>query len=79
MARIAITDGLYKSAVELLIDAGHEVDLEPEKLDGFDAVVIRSATKLTKDVIESAPSLRLIGRAGAVSYTHLTLPTIYSV
>ena len=64
MARIAITDGLSKSAVELLIDAGHEVDLEPEKLDGFDAVVIRSATKLTKDVIESAPSLRLIGRAG---------------
>ena len=64
MARIAITDGLSKSAVELLIDAGHEVDLEPEKLDGFDAVVIRSATKLTKDVIESAPSLSLIGRAG---------------
>ncbi len=64
MARIAITDGLSKSAIELLIDAGHEVHLEPEKLDGFDAVVIRSATKLTKDVIESSPSLRIIGRAG---------------
>ena len=64
MARIAIADGLSKSAVELLIDAGHEVDLEPEKLDGFDAVVIRSATKLTKDLDQSAPSLRLIGRAG---------------
>ncbi len=64
MARIAITDGLSESAIELLIDAGHEVDLYPENLDGFDAVVIRSATKLTKDVIESASTLRLIGRAG---------------
>ena len=54
MAKIAITDGLSESAIELLIDAGHEVDLDPENLDGFDAVVIRSATKLTKDVIESA-------------------------
>lgn len=64
MAKIAITDGLSESAMKLLIDAGHEIDLEPEKLDGFDAIVIRSATRLTKDVIESAPSLRLIGRAG---------------
>ncbi|MFL2977087.1 MAG: hydroxyacid dehydrogenase [Candidatus Thalassarchaeaceae archaeon] len=64
MARIAITDGLSKSAVQLLIDAGHQVNLEPPKLDGYDAVVIRSATKLSRDVIESSPSLRIIGRAG---------------
>ena len=64
MASIAITDGLSKFAIELLLEAGHEVNLEPENLDGFDAVVIRSATKLTKDVIEAAPSLRIIGRAG---------------
>ena len=64
MAKIAITDGLSKSAIKLLLDAGHEVQLEPQKLNGFDAVVIRSATKLTKDIIEAAPSLRLIGRAG---------------
>ena len=64
MASIAITDGLSKFAIELLLEAGHEVNLEPENLDGFDAVVIRSATKLTKDVIEAAPSLQIIGRAG---------------
>jgi len=33
-------------------------------LDGFDAVVIRSATKMTTDAIANAPSLQLIGRAG---------------
>lgn len=64
MAKIAITDGLSKSAIKLLLDAGHEVQLEPQELNGFDAVVIRSATKLTKDIIEATPSLRLIGRAG---------------
>ncbi len=64
MARIAITDGMSKSAVELLVKAGHDVDLEPNNLDGFDAVVIRSATKMTHDAISSAPTLRIIGRAG---------------
>ena len=64
MARIAVTDGMADAAVKVLIEAGHEVDLEPEQLNGFDAVVIRSATKMTANVIADAPSLKLIGRAG---------------
>jgi D-3-phosphoglycerate dehydrogenase len=64
MARIAVTDGMAEAAVAKLIDAGHEVDLSPETLNGFDAVVIRSATKMTADAIAGAPSLQLIGRAG---------------
>ncbi|MDE0708187.1 MAG: hydroxyacid dehydrogenase [Candidatus Poseidoniales archaeon] len=64
MARIAVTDGMAEEAVAKLIDAGHEVDLSPENLNGFDAIVIRSATKMTPDAIAAAPSLQLIGRAG---------------
>ena len=64
MARIAVTDGMAESAVQQLRDAGHVVDLEPASLDGFDAVVIRSATKMTSQAISDAPSLKLIGRAG---------------
>ncbi|MEE2758513.1 MAG: hydroxyacid dehydrogenase [Candidatus Thermoplasmatota archaeon] len=64
MAKIAVTDGMADAAVQVLIDAGHEVDLTPSEIDGFDAVVIRSATKVTADLISSSPSLKLIGRAG---------------
>ncbi len=71
MARIAVTDGMAEKAVQMLQDAGHEVTLfdvtnnhQDRSLDGYDAVVIRSATKMTSEVIRSSPSLRLIGRAG---------------
>jgi len=67
MARIAVTDGMAQDAVSMLREAGHEVELlhsQEELTNGFDAVVIRSATKMTTDAIASTPSLRLIGRAG---------------
>tara|TARA_B100001540_G_C15747356_1_gene615188 strand:- start:94 stop:1056 length:963 start_codon:yes stop_codon:yes gene_type:complete len=66
MARIAITDGMAEDAVLMLKEAGHEVDLlsSNSSLDGYDAAVIRSATKITSQIIASAPSLKIIGRAG---------------
>ena len=64
MARIAVTDGMADAAVSKLLEAGHDVDLTPVNLDGFDAVVVRSATKITAEVIAASPSLKLIGRAG---------------
>ena len=67
MAKIAVTDGMAKDAVLMLTEAGHEVSLlhsQEQLVDGFDAVVIRSATKMTAEAITDLPSLRLIGRAG---------------
>ena len=73
MARIAVTDGMANDAVELLKQAGHEVVLgfiEPDALatgalGEFDAIVVRSATKLPASVIDaSGDRLRVIGRAG---------------
>ena len=51
--RILVTDGMDKSALQSLKDKGHEVVEQfyaPEELGealkGFDAVVVRSATKI---------------------------------
>ena len=66
MARIAVTDGMADDAVLILQEAGHEVEFleKNDQINGFDAVVIRSATKMTNQAISSAPSLQIIGRAG---------------
>ena len=73
MAKIVVTDGMSNDAVNLLKKNGHEVTLQSfskdELLNGclskFDAIIVRSATKLTKEVIESTGSkLKVIGRAG---------------
>ncbi|MEE9353902.1 MAG: phosphoglycerate dehydrogenase, partial [Candidatus Thorarchaeota archaeon] len=72
MARILIADALAESAVQKMKDAGLEIVLRDkekdgpieEQIKGFDCVVIRSATKMTKDVIAAADNLKLIVRAG---------------
>jgi len=76
MARIAVTDGMSTKAVEMLEKMGHEVTLRhfgKEEIDSgvlsdFDAVVVRSATKLHSRQISASVSddggLQFIGRAG---------------
>ena len=76
MARVAVTDGMSDQAVKILEEAGHEVVLrhhEPDQIVGgslaeFDAVVIRSATKLSSKHISASVTknggIRFIGRAG---------------
>ena len=73
MARIAVTDGMAKDALALLEQSGHEVilgtisstDLAAGALGEFDAIIVRSATKLPADVISaSGDRLAVIGRAG---------------
>ena len=69
--RILINDGMHPKGVELLKDAGHDVDtnfiLQEEltaKLNSYDAVLVRSATKIRKELIDQSPNLKLIGRGG---------------
>ncbi|MDH4067265.1 MAG: hypothetical protein OEW19_22920, partial [Acidobacteriota bacterium] len=72
LVRIVIADDLPKSAVELLRAEGWHVDAQsgrpPDQLKvdlaEADALVVRSATKVTADVIAAAPKLRAIARAG---------------
>jgi len=72
MAEIVVTDGMASEAVELLQKAGHVVTLEHiseddllgGKLSNYEAIIIRSATKLTGEIIEASEGLRVIARAG---------------
>ena len=69
---IVVADDLPKSALELLRAEGWTVDARsgrtPEQLiadlAGADALVVRSATKVTADIINAASTLRAIARAG---------------
>ena len=70
--KILISDKLAIEGVEKMEAAGHEVirawDEPKEDLPGMivdcDALVIRSATTAGKELIDAAPKLRVIGRAG---------------
>lgn len=70
--KVLVSDPIAAEGVQILKDAGLEVvekpGLSPEELakviPGFDGIIVRSATKVTKDVIEAADSLKVIGRAG---------------
>ncbi|MBI4239028.1 MAG: hydroxyacid dehydrogenase [Deltaproteobacteria bacterium] len=69
---VLICDGLDKEAIEQLQAAGHAVTVHRgipketlmELMPTCEAVVVRSATKITKDVIERGARLKLIVRAG---------------
>lgn len=73
MAKILVADGMDKKAAEELRNMGHELVEEhyevpelKEKLGAFDVIVIRSATKIREEVIDSVEGsqLKLIIRAG---------------
>lgn len=73
MKKILVADTLSEEGLKVLkADKGVSVDvkigLNPQQLanviKGYDAVIVRSATKLTKEVIDSAGGLKVIGRAG---------------
>ena len=72
MARVLVTEKLAQRGLDLLADAGHEVDvqldLSPEELCGViagaQALIVRSATQVTAEVLEAGTSLQVVGRAG---------------
>ena len=73
MNKILISDGLQEKALSKLVSLGFEVidrhynkEELGEALNDYDALVIRSATKVTREVLEAAKGgrLKLIIRAG---------------
>jgi D-3-phosphoglycerate dehydrogenase len=70
--KIVIADGLPTSAIEILRQPDWTIDSRAGRppselaadLEDADALVVRSATKVTRDMIEAAPKLRVIARAG---------------
>ncbi|MFH1235167.1 MAG: hydroxyacid dehydrogenase [Candidatus Diapherotrites archaeon] len=71
--KIIITDKLAKEGVERLKKAGFEVteDFETKgaalaaKIGAYDALIVRSGTQVTAEVINGASKMKVIGRAGA--------------
>jgi len=72
MAKIILTDKLNEKAVEVLKEAGHEVNVAwdlpkedlPQIIGEYDAMIVRSATKVRGLLLEKAVNLKAIGRAG---------------
>src|SRR4051794_15785213 len=72
MARILVTEQLAERGLAVMREAGHDVDehLGPspdeliELVKGAHALIIRSATQVTAEVIEAGKDLVVIGRAG---------------
>lgn len=70
--KVIITDPIAKQGTEILRAAGIEVDEKPalpadelvKAIPAYDAIIVRSATKVTAAVIEAGKNLKVIGRAG---------------
>src|SRR5260370_32758563 len=72
MAKVLIADALSPRALEIFrergVDADVKVGLKPDALrqsiDGYDGLAVRSATKVTRPMIERGANLKVIVRAG---------------
>lgn len=71
MIRILANDGIADDGKILLEEAGYEVVTEkvaqedlPRELPNYDAIIVRSATKVRKELIDHCPRLKVIARAG---------------
>lgn len=74
MPKVLVSDKLSETAVQIFRDRGVEVDYLPdvgkdkeklaEIIGQYDGLAIRSATKVTDKLLENAPNLKVIGRAG---------------
>ncbi|NOX36805.1 MAG: hypothetical protein GXO78_04630 [Calditrichaeota bacterium] len=71
--KVLITDKTSPKCAEILRNAGHEVDekfgISKEELlkiiPEYHGLIVRSATKVTADIIEAGTNLKVIGRAGS--------------
>ena len=82
MARILITDGFAQEGLEILSQAGHELDtrkVTPDELvkiiGEYDGLVVRSATQVVDAVLKAGGArLKVVGRAG-VGVDNVDVPT----
>ena len=71
--KVLISDKAHPNCARIFVEAGFEVDektgLAPQELKAiikdYHGLVIRSATKVTADLLEAADNLKVVARAGA--------------
>ena len=72
MARVLVSDKMSPLAEATFRERGVEVDVRPglspdeliQCIADYDGLAVRSATRVTADVLEAGPNLRVVGRAG---------------
>jgi D-3-phosphoglycerate dehydrogenase / 2-oxoglutarate reductase len=71
MVKILVNDGIEADGKVLLEAAGYEVNTNsvaqedlPKVLPSYDAIVVRSATQVRKELIDACPNLKIIARGG---------------
>ena len=72
MVKVLISDKLSPAAVEIFRNRGIEADvrtgLSPADIraiiGGYDGLAVRSSTKVTRELLDAAPHLKVVGRAG---------------
>ena len=71
--KVFANDGISKSGIKALEKAGFEVittKVAQEQVENYintnkiDVILVRSATKVRKDIVDNCPSLKIIGRGG---------------
>lgn len=69
--RILANDGIDAAGKLILENAGFEVDTQSisqselsDKINNYEVLIVRSATKVTADIIKSGTNLKVIARAG---------------
>ena len=71
--KVLVCDPIHEDGIKILKDAGFEIDISPEisyeelkgKVRNYDVLVVRSRTKVTREIIEAGEKLKVVGRAGA--------------
>jgi D-3-phosphoglycerate dehydrogenase len=72
MARVLVTEKIADKGLDLLRDAGHDVDVQIgldnagliSAIAGAHAIIIRSATIVTAELLAAGTDLKIVGRAG---------------
>jgi len=72
VVRILVCDPVHEDGVKMLRESGYEVDLETSitgealvgKVGDYDAIVVRSRTKVTREVLQGGERLKAVARAG---------------
>ncbi len=70
--KILVADKIADKGVEMLRENGYDVEVRTDQTEeqivavsaDYDAIIVRSATKITRPIIEAAANLKIIGRAG---------------
>ncbi len=70
--KILVCDSVHREGIKKLEEAGFEVDVNPtisheqlrKAVSEYDALIVRSRTKVTREIIDTGKRLKIIGRAG---------------